>query len=167
MLETLEDRLRKSRHLLKRLICAAKREHWKSLCRRIDEDVLFSLRRFLAEWKTARVVLIPKPGKEDMSQPSSFRSICLISRAGKLFEYLVKERLMKSIGDRGGLSPTQFGFVEGKSTVHAILYLLNKVWECRQEYVAVIAFDVLNAFNTAPWDIIVQRVEEKIGRGLS
>lgn len=42
--------------------------------------------------------------------------------------------------------------------VHAILYLLNRVCECRREFVAVVLcvfFDVKNAFNTASWALIV------------
>lgn len=41
-------------------------------------------RRSLKEWKT-KVVLIPKPGKEDISQPSSYRPTSLISVVGKFF----------------------------------------------------------------------------------
>lgn len=62
----------------------------------------------------AKVILIPKPGKEDKDRTSSYRLICLISAFGKVFEYLVKGRIMEELNRNGGLSEKQFGFREGK-----------------------------------------------------
>ena len=43
-------------------------------------------------WRRARLVLVKKPGKPDFS-PSSYRPICLLSEAGKLFERVIVQRL--------------------------------------------------------------------------
>ena len=47
---------------------------------------------FPRDWKGARLVLIMKPGKLDLS-PSSYKPICLLSDAGKLFERVMIRRL--------------------------------------------------------------------------
>ena len=47
---------------------------------------------FPRDWKEARLVLIKKPGKPDHS-PSSYRPICLLNEAGKLFERVLVHRL--------------------------------------------------------------------------
>lgn len=119
--------------------------------------------RFPLEWKRARVVLIPKPGKEGYNSPSAFRPICLISVVGKTFEYMVKARLEEAMEGAGQLSDRQFGFRTGRSAVHAVEYVLGRVRECREGYVALVTFDVRNAFNTASWDLIAERVRRRLG----
>ena len=46
---------------------------------------------FPAPWKMARLMLLKKPGKPDFA-PSSYRPICLLSEAGKLFEKVIGNR---------------------------------------------------------------------------
>lgn len=43
-------------------------------------------------WKVFKLVLIQKPGKSSLS-PESFRPLCLIDVIGKLYEYLIKNRV--------------------------------------------------------------------------
>ena len=47
-------------------------------------------------WKRAKLVLIPKPGK-DLSTPAAYRPICLISEAGKLLERVIAERIKQHL----------------------------------------------------------------------
>ena len=40
---------------------------------------------FPTNWKTARILLITKSGREDSTDPSKFRPISLINTSGKVF----------------------------------------------------------------------------------
>lgn len=71
-----------------------------------------------------------------------------MSALGKCFEYMVKNRLEKTLERVGQLSQRQFRFRKRRSG-----------------YVALVTFDVSNAFNTAPWNIIEERVRRWIGDG--
>ncbi|KAL1446222.1 hypothetical protein WDU94_003696, partial [Cyamophila willieti] len=75
---------------------------------------------FPTTWKSAKLVLIEKEKKPGDTE-SSYRPICLLDSMGKVFERLIKIRLEKEIVINGGLSPHQYGFMAGKSTIDAML----------------------------------------------
>ena len=74
------------------------------------------------EWKSAEIVTIPKPGK-DLSIPTSFRPISLLSTISKLMERLVQARLQDHLERNNKLHPNQAGFRKGRSTNEQILRL--------------------------------------------
>lgn len=61
----------------------------------------------------------------------------------------------------GGMSPSQFGFRKGLSTVKAVEKVLSTVRETRSKWVVMVALDVKNAFNSASWDKILNKLEER------
>lgn len=120
---------------------------------------------FPTDWKTARLILIEKP-RGDGANTTTYRPICLIDVAGKLLETLIKNRLEKTINERNLLSDHQYEFRAGRSTMDAVKRVLNiqqatkrKAYKNRS-VCAMITFDVENAFNAAPWPLIVQAMEE-------
>lgn len=72
-------------------------------------------------WKEATLVLLPKEGKPKDS-PSAYRPICLLGEAGKLFERVIANRLVVHLNqaEENALSPEQFGFRQGRSTINAV-----------------------------------------------
>ncbi|XP_073821380.1 uncharacterized protein [Musca autumnalis] len=74
---------------------------------------------FPIPWKEQQFVLISK-GKGDPKAPSSYRPLCMLNTAGKLYERLLKQRIEEAIRLKGGLSERQHGFRPGKSTIGAI-----------------------------------------------
>lgn len=120
---------------------------------------------FPERWRRARLALIPKPGKKNLFEASAYRPICLIDAAAKVYEYMVKERLEQELERGLGLSERQFGFRGGRSTVDAIEYVVGKVEEVTQGFCLLVTFDVRNAFNTVPWDVVIGKVAEKAGDG--
>ena len=56
-------------------------------------------------WKTARVVVIPKPGKPDYSVPKAYRPISLLECCGKLLEKIVAKRFLSDINTFALLPP--------------------------------------------------------------
>lgn len=117
---------------------------------------LYSSCSFPQMWKTSRLVLIPKPGKDGISS-SSFRPICLLDALGKLYEAVLLGRLEKEIVRTGGLHDDQYGFRKGRSTIDAASELLRYGREANSQgdWAVVVCLDVQNAFNSAPWDRIV------------
>ncbi|KYB29499.1 hypothetical protein TcasGA2_TC032967 [Tribolium castaneum] len=117
-------------------------------------------------WKIARLILLPKPGKLNRTA-NAFRPICILDASGKLYEYLLYKRLEDEIEQRGGLSPFQFGFRKGVSTVHAIDEVIRTAEQEKlpsyrhRKTCLMITFDVQNAFNSASWQIILEELKQK------
>lgn len=107
---------------------------------------------FPACWKTANVCLLPK------EKPNTYRPICLIDTLGKFYEILIRERLEKELDQKEILSNSQYGFRKGRSTVQAV----NEVVRLTEggKWTAAIMIDVKNAFNTAVWSIIVEKLRK-------
>lgn len=111
---------------------------------------------FPERWKKSRLVLLQKKGKPH-GEPSSYRPLCLIDEIGKYLERLMLRRLRGHIAAKGGLSPHQFGFVQGRSTVDALKVLqasVHSAWEEKKVCISV-ALDIKNAFNSLPHKTIV------------
>lgn len=115
---------------------------------------------FSARWKVSRLVLISK-GKGDPEMPSSYRPLCMLDTAGKVFEKLIRSRLNTAIQAAGDLSPLQYGFRTGRSTIDATLEITEAVRRAEdhnnysRRVVLLVMLDVKNAFNSAKWDVML------------
>lgn len=118
------------------------------------------------EWKRQRLVLMPK--KLPVDGPSSYRPLCMLSGFVKVLERLILNRLNIILEDESsGLSPQQFGFRQGRSTVGAVERVINIVREAwgdglvkSSKTVILVSLDVKNAFNTARWGVILKALCE-------
>ncbi|KAI5751823.1 hypothetical protein M8J77_011204 [Diaphorina citri] len=121
---------------------------------------LINEEEFPEPWKEARVLLIEKPKKLN-TDPNSYRPICLLNTLGKLYEGILNTKLVKELEDKNLLSPRQFGFRAGRSTVHAINEIIKiakeeMVLPCRKRKLCLmITLDIKNAFNSASWAAII------------
>lgn len=117
---------------------------------------------FPFEWKLAKLVLLRK-GQKPLDNPSSFRPICLLDVEGKLYEHLLLERLNSELERTGGLSENQFGFRKGRKTLDAIDKVLNIARQAaeKRELCVVITLDIQNAFNSASWQLILNKLRER------
>ncbi|KAH8349028.1 hypothetical protein KR084_012541, partial [Drosophila pseudotakahashii] len=52
--------------------------------------------------------------------PSAYQPLCMLNTTGKLLEKMIKPRLSAAVNRAGGLSPRQFDFRPGRSTIGAI-----------------------------------------------
>lgn len=75
---------------------------------------------FPSTWKTGKVIVLPKPGK-DRRQPASYRPITLLSHIAKLFERLLLRRLRPHLTPRD----EQFGFRTQHSTTLQLTRVLH------------------------------------------
>ena len=119
-------------------------------------DKLFKVGEYPASWKTSKLVLLRK-GNKPLTEPTSFRPICLLDSIGKLYEQVISERLKQALKCYGDLNKNQFGFRKGRSTVMAINEVTKiakremKVTLKKRKLCALVLLDIKNAFNSASW----------------
>jgi len=117
------------------------------------------------EWKTANLVLLRKPDKA-LDNPSAYRPLSMLDSVGKLFEKFLTGRLREHLTKTGQAS-NQFGFRPGKSTLDAMSRIRTAVQNANGRgqaynlFVGVLTLDVKNAFNSAPWDKIIDALVRK------
>jgi len=109
-------------------------------------------------WKTAKLVIIPKPGKKDMTSPKAYRPISLLPTIGKALETLIianieKETPLNEIGN-------QHGFVSGRSTTSAMSSLYGWVDQSSSRHVFGVFLDITGAFDNVKWTPILERLRE-------
>lgn len=105
-------------------------------------------------WKKANLILIPK-GEARSQEEQKHRPLCLLDVMGKLFEILIRGRLLEEAQEKQGLSGMQFSFTKGKSTVHAVERVVKLATCDGWTWGVVLLIDVKNAFNTAKWSKII------------
>ena len=74
---------------------------------------------FPEAWKLARIVPVPKSG--DMSSPSNYRPISILSIVSKLLERHVYQLLFQHLRTNYPISSKQWGFLPGRCTSSALL----------------------------------------------
>jgi hypothetical protein len=100
-------------------------------------------------WRSARIVVLRKPGKPDYAIPGSYRPISLLNTLSKLLEAVMAQRLSYLAEKHGLLPDTRFGGRPGRTTEQALLVLSNAIdraWN-QHKVVTLIAFDLKGAFN--------------------
>jgi hypothetical protein len=100
------------------------------------------------ELKTAKVVVIGKPGEKDMSNLKSYRCISLLSNVAKLTEKAVAQYVTLEGKVHGWWHPYQFGSRQGRNTTDALMWLKAVVEKHQKEKMntALIMSDVAAAF---------------------
>jgi len=121
---------------------------------------------FPSSWKSGKLVLIQKPGKP-LESPSAYRPICLLDGCGKLLEKLIVAKLREHLVGEYEISNNQFGFRSGRSTIGALERLKSHVQTAttghfvHHKLVGMLTLDVRNAFNSAPWDAILEAAKSR------
>ncbi|GBO99081.1 Probable RNA-directed DNA polymerase from transposon X-element [Eumeta japonica] len=122
---------------------------------------------FPRKWKQQRLVLLPK-GKKPPEEPSSYRPLCMLDTAGKIFERIIHQRIEAIVDPL--LADNQYGSRRGRSTLDAISLVVNIAKDAiagtrwkggTKEYCLVAALDIRNAFNSANWVCIMQALRGK------
>lgn len=103
---------------------------------------------FPAKWKHAKVVPIPKPGK-DLSDPSNYRPISLLCSMSKILERILLARINKHLNEHEILPPEQLGFKAKFSTTHQLHNLISQAKEslAHKESTGIIFLDIEKAFD--------------------
>jgi hypothetical protein len=102
------------------------------------------------DWKIAKGICIPKPGKKAYDQAKSFQVISLLSCLGKLVEEVAATLIADTVEENGALHLGQFGGRCGRSAADAAATLVaavETVWE-NKRIAAALMMDVKGAFPT-------------------
>jgi Reverse transcriptase (RNA-dependent DNA polymerase)/Endonuclease-reverse transcriptase len=114
---------------------------------------------FPETWKVARVIAIPKPGK-DSRNPTNFRPISLLSSISKLFEKIIYSRLIDALGDK--LRLDQHGFRTQHSTIHQLTRLTEDITMGfnKKKSTSAIFLDAEKAFDTVWHDGLLHKLTQ-------
>ena len=100
-------------------------ESIETLCRLINHCLSENV--FPAKWKCAKVIMVPKPGKDPV-KATSYRPISLISCLGKIYEHYVCEHLVDVLSEKQFFSSVQAGYQKGKSAEEHLFRLTQDVF---------------------------------------
>lgn len=115
---------------------------------------------FPNELKNAIVIPIHKNGSKD--EPGNYRPITLLNLLGKIYEKVIKKRLVSFVTSTGGFDKQQFGFQEKSNTEAAIINTLETITENldKGHYVCAIFVDLKKAFDTVNHKLLLKFLEE-------
>ena len=123
-------------------------------------NAAFKLKHVPILWKTAEVIMIPKPGKP-INEVKSYRPISLLPIISKLFEKLFLRR-MKRIIERKQLVPDyQSGFRNKHATVdqvHRITDVIERSLE-EKKICSAVFLDVAQAFDKVWHDGLIMKLK--------
>lgn len=115
-----------------------------------------------AEWKVAKIITLPKAGK-DPSLPNSYRPISLLTTLGKVLEATIAERLSNMVDEFGLLPTNHFGARKRRSCEQALNILVEKThiaWR-RNKVLSLVSFDVKGAYNGVSREVLLGRLRER------
>ena len=112
-------------------------------------------------WKQAKVVMLPKPGK-DLTKPTTYRPISLLPAMGKIFERIVASRLSAFLEKVDYFDENQAGFRKKRSTIDQLFKLSQSVSTALKKHKKAVGvfLDVEKAFD-AVW---LEGLKYKLGR---
>lgn len=116
---------------------------------------------FPKQWKTAHVVILRKPGKDDYTHPKSYRPIGLLSVLGKTIEKLLVGRLQWHILPT--LSTKQYGFMPQRGTEDALYDLVEHIRkeQTQKKSVIIVSLDIEGAFDNAWWPALKYQLQTR------
>lgn len=112
------------------------------------------------EWKHANVSAIHKKGAKTL--PQNYRPVSLTSIVCKTLEGIIREKVIKHMKVNNLFSPTQFGFIAGRSTILQLLHVLD-IWSEILDQggsLDVIYMDFMKAFDKVPHRRLIYKIEK-------
>ena len=111
-------------------------------------------------WKSATVIPIPKTG--DLCEVENYRPISLLPLPGKLLEKVIHAQLETGLENSGFFTEYQHGFRKNRSTIHAILQLINHINHKMDKGIltAAIFIDFRKAFDCAHHETLLRKLHQ-------
>ena len=101
-------------------------------------------------FRTAEVVVIPKPHKDDLTTPKNWRPISLLPCLGKGLERLMARRFATYALQAKIIHPQQFGGLPGRAATDLVDCLVHDIESCweRRKVCTLITMDVEGAYDS-------------------
>ncbi|KAJ5288337.1 hypothetical protein N7508_011112 [Penicillium antarcticum] len=117
---------------------------------------------FPRAWKVAKIVVIPKGGR-DSSLPKSYRPISLLATLGKVLEAVVANRISALVEKHQLLPLNHFGARRRRSCEQALNILIEKIHDAWREgkVLSLVSFDVKGAYNGVDRNVLLRRLRER------
>ncbi|EFZ02030.2 Reverse transcriptase [Metarhizium robertsii ARSEF 23] len=114
-------------------------------------------------FREIEVVMIPKPGRRDLSKPRAWRPISLLSCLGKGLERLLARRIAWASINYGVLHPHQAGALPKRSAVDLVAALVHDIEEAlvRGQVATLVTADIQGAFDSALCNRLVLRLRQQ------
>lgn len=111
-------------------------------------NAILKLNYFPSAWKQAKIIMVPKPGK-DKTQLGSYRPISLLPALSKLFERILLEKLQPYIEQNNIIPQHQFGFRNKHGTIEQVHKIANCIKTALDEnkYCTGVFLDIAQAFD--------------------
>lgn len=146
------------------------------MLRNLDDNSVEALTRYMnvcwergqipGQWKTAKVVMIPKPGKK--LQIETLRPISLTSCVGKLMEHVILNRLNRYAEEEGLFPQTMIGFRPKLSKQDVMLRLKHNIIDGENcsplDTRAILGLELTKAFDNVKHTVILENMD-KLGMG--
>ena len=120
---------------------------------------------FPDEFKVGQVIPIPKTSTP--KELGEFRPISLLNLFSKIFEKVLKTKIMDFLDKYNILSPEQFGFTTNSSTELAITTIYDKFLDNldKNQYTCAIFLDIKKAFDSLDHKILLKKLDHYGFRG--
>jgi hypothetical protein len=112
------------------------------------------------QWRSAKIIPLKKPNKDDYTRAKAWRSISLPSTLGKLLEVVVVERISIAVETYRLLPANHFGARKQRSAEQALLLLQGRIytaWRGRK-VVSLVNSEVKGPYNGVYKDRLLQRL---------
>lgn len=120
---------------------------------------ILKLGYFPNDWKIAKVLMLPKPGK-DSRDPNNYRPISLLCTLSKVTEKAILTRLNKYLNSNKIIINEQFGFRSNHSTAQQVVRVVDHVTKgfARNEVTAMLLIDLQKAFDKVWHDGLIYKL---------
>jgi ribonuclease HI len=116
-------------------------------------------------FKKSTTIALRKPGKDDYTDPKSYRPIALLNTIGKILDKIVARRISYAVETHQTLPPNHMGGRRGMGTEHAIHRLIQKVHEAwgkqRPEVTSLLLLDVSGAFDHVSHERLLHNLKKR------
>lgn len=110
-------------------------------------------------WRDSLIVVLPKPGKKDYTEPRAYRPIALIKTMSKVLEKIVQRRL--AYLTEKTLPKEQYGGRPGYCATDAVCQLVYEVEnKPRTKRISAIMIDIQGAFDHVDRNVLLETMEE-------